>query len=790
MLILNTLRTFKKKKFQLAAIGMIIFLSAFIYTTMFYALDSMKLGMEDLMNEGKQEQFSVQMVNGIMPSEVNYMMAHGGANYIGLTLMDIKSVDERLYDALIKRRIKAFDKVYAGYQLEPRTYKDIQFNGQGKANTIRLFKQGEAINLTYIEEGELPTKTDEIALTRVYAQKNGLQIGDTLQIKDKAYTLTGLVLFPDMTLPMLGSDFIIDNSKITVGCVTERSYKRLQGEENVYLAGRAKEEDAMKGFKKKVIDTIKEEGSLDFITQVVLTENQMRSGAIYTELESARAMTLGISMMISSIAVMVVGILTAKILKGEKVQLGVMKAMGYATLEITIPYIVMLLMISLPTLLVGYGAGVMAADPMKMFYLDFYLLPQRPITTRLSVVLTAVGVPLFMTIGLSYMIIKRLLDKNALELLKVGETEKFTVLSKCVFKLLSRAKVQTKYKYSFIFKNTGKFLVFFWGICFATFLIVMSLMMVGFFDKMTVDQYQQVAYQYEGIVDFTKPKPKLKEGDEKYLTIPNAFYKEEIVTLKGLSPEGKLYHLYDVKGNIVTPKLREGVLINRSFEITYGNKVGDVLTITIEERHYELEVVGITNSYGDPTVYGDLQKFSKMMTKDRTSKFFNGVYSERVLEEKQYATVIGKADLMEQMQLMQGFMQIAIYGMIGAAVWISVLILYILTTLTVEDNYYTISLLKVMGYNKREVSRMILNSYLLYAILTYIITLPVVVVSLQALMVYFSRAFDLVMPLEFRAWHAVVGLVMIVIIFLVGSYSAKRKIEKISLQEVLKAYRE
>ncbi len=57
-------------------------------------------------------------------------------------------------------------------------------------------------------------------------------------------------------------------------------------------------------------------------------------------------------------------------------------------------------------------------------------------------------------------------------------------------------------------------------------------------------------------------------------------------------------------------------------------------------------------------------------------------------------------------------------------------------------------------------------------------------------MKYLAGEFNMVIPFEFEVWHMVVGLILIQVIFVVGSYAAKRRINKISLQEVLKEYRE
>ncbi|MEF9960623.1 MAG: ABC transporter permease [Niameybacter sp.] len=786
----NTLRTFWKKKTQLFCIGIIIMLSALLYTMMYYTMDSMTLGIEKLAQAANQEDFSVEVLNAILPSERGQIPKEKQAEYATYQLTDLKRIDYKLYEGILKSRMKAFTKVYPDYNLEVRSYKDVNFTyGQGK-HTIRLFKDGKDINKTYLIKGRMPETSNEIAIAEIYGKKNNLVFGDSLILGGKPYTLTGYVLFADMNLPMLGSDFIIDNGKITLGTLKDSAYERIQGEEHFYFAGKAIEPKAMETFKEDVEDDYKNHDTLKFVTGVVATKNQMRSGAIYEELRTGKAATLGISIIIAAIAVMIVGILVSKILRNEKTQIGVLKALGYHSWEIAMPYLLLLLVIGIPMLLIGYGIGVYGAGPMKDFYLEFYLLLNEPITTNAYVFITAVLVPLGFILGLSFFMIWRMLGKETIQLLKVGDKEKMTRLGKLIGKALSKTKAQTKFKYTFIFKNTGKFIVFFWGITFSSMLILLGFMMNGMFDKMTVEYYNQVDYQYEGYLDYAKPKPKVKTGQEKFLTVGNVFYEQEPISVKGLEKDNVLHKLIDKKGKDMTSLLADGFIVNQSFATTYGIKKGDTLTLQIEDRLYVHKVMGIANSYGDNTVYCEIEDLSRALTKNKSKKLYTGIYSKEALDEKMFMTVVDKQGMMEQTELMQGFIQVAMYAMFGSAIVMSSLILYVLTTLTVEDNYYNISLLKVMGYSSREVNQMILNSYLVYAILTYIISIPMTWVGVQAMVIYFSSAFDFVMPLELEGWHCIVGLGIILVIFLVGTWAAKRHIEKVSLQEALKAYRE
>ncbi|WP_373599305.1 ABC transporter permease [Paraclostridium bifermentans] len=766
---------------------------------MFYAIDSLKTPLEEFVKETNQEDFSINMINGLTKFDINNIddkYKNDISQVLNYKLTDIKNYNKELYNEIINNRIEAFEKEYKNFNLESREFKEINFKNSGVSNKITLFKDNKDINLSYIEEGSKPVKDDEIAVSKIYAKHNNLNIGSKLKINGKLYTVTGYVLFPDNTLPVSGSDFVIDNSKITIGLVNDKEYENIEAKEDFYLSGEAKDNKDLDNFTDDVTKTYKDNDDLDFITNITLTKNQMRSGAIYEELKGGQAMTIGISVIISTIAVLIVLMITYKIVKNEKTQIGVLKAMGYSNKEILKPYIMLLTIMSLPMLIIGYFLGKYSASFMKDFYLEFYLIPDGVIKSKISVMLIAIGIPMLVIIGLSYILINKMLSKKVTSLMKVSDKEKVGFLTKGLNKLLQNAKPQTKFKYSFILANTNKFIVFFIGIVFSSMLITMGLMMSGFFDKLIVDYYNSTEYVYEGIVDFSKGYPKLKDDQEVFISLPNSMYKDENINVVGIDYNNKLHKLYDNKGNDITNKIKDGVVINQSFAKTYDVNVNDEIKININDKDYNKKVVGINEEYGENKVYMNRSVLNNIVVDGEgeivldDGNFYNGVYSKESLDKDDYLTVINKNDILEQTELMQGFTTVSIYSMIASAIGIAVIVLYVLTTMTIEDNYYSISLLKVMGYNKGEVNSMMLSSYFVYSIISYLISIPITIFGFGYMIDYLAKEFNMVMPFEFEFKYMFIGLLIVVVIFMLGSYAAKKKIEKISLQEVLKAYRE
>jgi putative ABC transport system permease protein len=406
--------------------------------------------------------------------------------------------------------------------------------------------------------------------------------------------------------------------------------------------------------------------------------------------------------------------------------------------------------------------------------------------TNMGVLLTATVVPFVFIGGLSFLIIRHMLNKKALALLNNEGKNKATRLNKLVNKILKNAKAVTKFKYSYLTQSLGKFLVFLLGIFFASSLIIMGTMLYDFSDKMTKDYYESKDYQYESYVDFTKELPIIEKDQEKFLDA-KVLYKEGVISVKGIETNNELFKLHDKSQTDITSKLENGVIVNKALALEKSFEVGDEVKLNGLENENTYEIVSIEDNNSSAAMYMDVEELSMLISGEE--ELYIGIYTKDAPSED-YQIIIMKSDILKQSEAMQGFMTIMIYGMMIGAILIAVLILYILTTLTVEDNLYSISLLKVIGYSQREIRIMMLNSYLVYSIIAYLIAVPITVMLMNYFTVYLVQEFNMFMPMEFNLIGAVLGLVFIVVIFLLGTANANRQIKKISLQEVLKSYRE
>ncbi len=795
MLFRNVLRTLKQRWVQLILLGVMILLSSFIYTVMDYAISGTLEPTESYFDEANQEDFAISMRDVLAPDDYAFI----GANCPTIaslpqadwpfTMSVIYTIDETCYQDFLDHRLQAIEDVYDGIDLEVRKSKDIYFNHNNESYRFRVLDDMDRINQSYMVEGVKPADDDDIAVSEVFGRKNDLAIGDTITVNGTDYTVSGYVLFPDYSLTLLGTELIIDNQTQSLVLMTDNAFDELDERIDAEIAGVYTGDYTDDTFEEEVIRNFRNHDELGFITQIVLTINNMRSGAIYAELEGGKGMSIFLSLLIASIALMIVSIMVSRVLHAQRGPIGILKSMGYTNGQIARPYLFFIALMSLPTLIAGYFIGLLGARPMMMAYLEFYVLPYQDIAQSWSVVLISIIVPFVFIVALSYVIILRLLRQKPVTLLNPEATSSTSRLATWISRRLKGFKITRKLQQLLLFRSIVKFIVFLTAMFYAAFLILFSFSMNGVFDRMLFNYYEDTHHNYIGYCDYQGdcPVPTGSDYDaEEVIELPSVVVNDEDASLLGIETGSEIHPLYDKRHNVITNDLADGVIVSKALAINRGYDVGDELEILIGDDTVTYEITGISEDYTGNRVYIDRVTLSQVLTD--TADYYNTVFSATELSEDDYRVVIDVDNIIEQADNMNVLMDVTVGLLVVVSIVIGAIIIYILTVMTIEDNFYNISLFKVIGYDNKEIDQIVLGGYLLYGIAIFLVTIPVAIVSFELLEMLFSRMYDLSMPLAFYWWHAVIGIVIYIVLFYIGAYSAKKKLEHIALQEAMKMY--
>jgi putative ABC transport system permease protein len=776
MLYKSVFKHLKKRFFQVILLTLIMIMSAFIYVIMEYSISALKNPAEDFFKAYVQEDFNVTISEQILPFDLENL----DTSDIGesVTLSDLYHNNYDSYITLINNRLSAFSNTFEDTQLEPRLHKDIYYTYDDEQHLMRILKDMDEINQTYVTSGKKPQTNNEIALIEVYALANNLNIGDQIVLQNQTYTITGYVLFPDYTLSIFGNDFIINNQTRTLGLLSDQAFSNLSQTMDLTLGGIFLDDDKPTSYFNN--------HNLPFVLSIALTTNTMRSGAIYDEIAGAEALGLIISLVIASTAVIIVALMISRMLFEQRGAIGILKALGYKKREIALPYMIFVLIIALPGLLIGYGLGLNLATPMKNLFASIYLLPNVAVEPSIWVFIQSIIIPLLFLMGLGFIVVFRLLQKHPVELMRPPVEKTPKKLWKLP-KLISNLSLLKKIKHAYVWRNKSRFIVFYTGVFTSVFLILIAFSMMGVFDKLFNDYYESIDVKYIAYCEQATVCETPDINHDKVLEIPYVMLDNQSVTVIGLSPDNFYHPLYQ-NGTKITDKLsKEGVIITESLSMEKGLKTGDNITLSYGNISFSANILGVQDELESSKVYVNREAISLYLSLGTNPNLFNAIYTvDRPTGD--YISIIDIEDLLSQSEDMSQMMVVMSVAMTFSAIFIGVIVLLLILMLAIEHYFYDISLFKVIGYNNKEIKGIFINGYLIYIILIFLMVLPIALISFEVMMWYMSTQYGMIFPMTLDVLKIMTSLLITISIFYIVTPLAQRKVNQMSLADALKIY--
>ncbi len=100
---------------------------------------------------------------------------------------------------------------------------------------VRVYSLSRDINLLFLMSGEYPDSDSEIALDRMFATANKINIGDTIFLAGKQLTVSGLITSPDYSsLFENSSDMMFDTANFCVAVMTDNGFNAFGGNRLTY----------------------------------------------------------------------------------------------------------------------------------------------------------------------------------------------------------------------------------------------------------------------------------------------------------------------------------------------------------------------------------------------------------------------------------------------------------------------------------------------------------------------------------------------------------------------------
>ena len=712
-----------------------------------------------------------------------------------------KEVDEEYDKAADKYDLENPDYKAVPIKIYENFYKDVEEDRDGdgeKDGTVRVFKDRTDVDLYSIHEGEMPKADNEIAIDRMHADNTGIKVGDTITVGDVKYKVTALVALVNYsTLYEKPTDSMFDAINFDVAIVTEEGFDNLHKNIHYNYAWtyNEKPEDQVK--EKELSENV----MAALISQAVTDEVEIEgflpnysNNAIHfatDDMGGDKAIAGIMLYILVAVLAFIFAITISNTITKEASVIGTLRASGYTKSELIVHYMTMPVVVTLIAAIIGniLGYTKMKEIVINMYY-NSYSLPTYETYWNSDAFIKTTVVPLIIMFVVNLFVIVRMMRFSPLRFLR--HDLKTSKRKKAI--RLPRWKFIGRFRTRIFLQNIPNYIVLVLGIAFVMLMLSMA---VGFPDSL--DAYK------DDVTDmmFAKNQMILKtteDDDENEIKTTTA--SAEKFAMRGLEyvsgDEDNLHKesisVYGIEDNSkyikVPSDLKENeVYISQTFSEKYKIEVGDEFKLDekFDNDVYTMKAVGIYDYAGGLSVFMPIDNYREFFDEDED--YFTGFMANEEIEgvnDKYIATTITEDDVLKISRQLDhsigGYMVYFQY----ACIILSAILIYLLTKIIIEKNENAISMVKILGYENKEISSLYLTSTTFVVIVSCIIG---IVAGYFAMNIVFQRY---LMKMEgwFHFYVSPLGFAkeffFVFIAYLIVMFIDYNRIKKIPMDEALK----
>lgn len=651
-------------------------------------------------------------------------------------------------------------------------------------STLRIFADRKDVNQVCLLDGTMPESENEIALDRLYAKNNNLSIGDSFSVAGKSLEVVGTVALSDYSsLFQNNTDFMFDTIKFGVAVMTDEGFQTM-GDSHIHYNYSWKYDTPPSDVNSSEAKDMAEDFIKSVSTKAALTNFIPRcsSNAINfagDDMGGDRVMFLTMMYILIVIIAFVFAITTSNTISRESNVIGTLRASGYTKAELIRHYMSAPVIVLFIAAVVGNILGyTLFKNFMADLYLGSYSLTSYKTLWNATAFVETTIVPIVIMMLINFVMLARMLSLSPLKFIRRDLKRR---QKKKAFKLNTKIRIMTRFKLRVIFQNIPNYITIFVGVFFAGFILVFGTMFTPLLDYVADETIANMPASHQYIL---KVPVETETADaEKYC----------IGSLKttgdGFTENISIYGISENSSYIDADLSEERVCISSAYSDKYGLHKGDKITLKEEfgDKEYTLDVDGI---YENPTtlaVFVSREHFNEMFEKE--NDYYSGYLSNQGIEDiddSLIAAEITEDDYTKSSRQLKQSMgnMMNIFRILGIAVFM--LVIYLLAKIIIEKNAQSISIAKILGYEKREINRIYIHTTTIVTIASLIAVLPVINTLLSLVWHMMMQEYTGWIPCVVN-WSVYARVIVIgIVTYAVVAALLMRQTNKISLSNALK----
>ena len=672
---------------------------------------------------------------------------------------------------------------------------------------VHSIPEDNTINTPAVLEGSIPSKQGEVLLDSHYAQEHNYRTGHgvTLRVnnQDLKFTIVGLGENVEHTK----KNEIQDHKTHGIAYVAEASVPNIAGGGggfyNEILV------DAEDGYNVDQIAQVIEEKSrnLSYLSQMS-KERTFSYSQLNATIHNNRLMSKVIPLVLFLIEAIILFLTMSRMIDSQRNQVGIMKALGVKNRSIMLHYMGFPVIVGVVGSILGYGIAAFVFVPMvTASNANSYSLPGIEFSlSPFSIVPPIVISSVFGVIS-CYLSGRKILKERTAQVLrpKPPKTMKKIVMER-IPGIWSRLPYSYKLILRNIFLNKPKALASSIGVAVSTILLITAFGTQMSLQKVA-DQIGEV-YTYDLKMDYKEgvnvDSVKLPSGLKSSYglsVLPVNFMKDsraEKADLVVTGAENKLVHFFDSNDNRVLLE-NGGVLVPRSYADKYHISEGDQIQLAftapeLRNQTVTIKVQHITNQYSNPSFFVTrdyLESFGMtyspsalMVATDNTAElpairsFFE--------QDPQVEAITDQADLGKSAEYMMQQNSFMFIMFIICAVILSFGAIYTISSINIYERNRELATLKVLGYPKNKINRLIFSENIAVTAFAVILALPASGYVFGNIVKALSSSHQQI-PDQLPAAVVLIAVLLALLLTATSSLLLRRKVAGINMIESLKS---
>ena len=227
-------------------------------------------------------------------------------------------------------------------------------------------------------------------------------------------------------------------------------------------------------------------------------------------------------------------------------------------------------------------------------------------------------------------------------------------------------------------------------------------------------------------------------------------------SLVDIDEDAQVYEFLDEKGGKVAYPGEQEIVIGKQLEEVYGFHLGDEITVSGEKGSAVFRVSGVAFNATTGNAYVSLNAMQKLLGVSKDA--YNGIYC---VEEKAGKAGITRAERLDELQrdTVSNRVSAVIVQVMGCV--IGCILLFLALLINFQSAADEMHILQLLGYQRKEIHRMLIDIYKPLIAGAFLLTLPLALGIVKALLRGMSRQIGDYMM--FQTHVAVWGLIIVVI---------------------------